>query len=57
MKEDALAVTQENLRTSHSSGQATTNPLLCHPILLACHSRAALYAHEDGFCWLVILMT
>jgi hypothetical protein len=42
MKEHALAVTKENLRTSPSSGQATTNPLLCHPMLLACHSRAAL---------------
>jgi hypothetical protein len=42
MKEHALAVTQENLRTSPSSGQATTKPLLCHPKLPACHSRAAL---------------
>jgi hypothetical protein len=41
MKEDALVVTQEDLRTSPSSGQSTTNPLLCHPMLLACHSRAA----------------
>jgi hypothetical protein len=42
MKEGALAITQEDHRTSPLSGQATTNLLLCHPMLLACHSRAAL---------------
>jgi hypothetical protein len=30
------------LRTSPSSGQATTSPLLRHPRLLSCHSGAAL---------------
>jgi hypothetical protein len=33
-------------RTSPSSGQATTNSLLRHLDLPACHSEAALYGHN-----------
>jgi hypothetical protein len=34
------------LRTSPSSGQASTGSPLRHPKLLACHSRAAFDGHD-----------
>lgn len=45
----ALAVTQENHRSSPSTGQATTNPLLWHPCSLPA-TQGQLWHHD----WRVI---
>jgi hypothetical protein len=41
-----VACGKATLRTSPSSGQATINSQLRHPILAACHSRAAFEGSE-----------
>ena len=42
---------KRNIPTSPLSGHAAFTSQLCHPMLLACHSRAALDCEVGAFYW------